>query len=91
MDPIEFSKQARADAIASIRRYIEANFEEPVGELKAGIFLDYLLEEIGPVVYNQAIRDAQTRLGQRVADLDGELFADEFLYWPKQDQKRKKS
>lgn len=83
MNTVELSKQACADAVASIKRYIEENFEEPVGEMKAGFLLDYFLEEVGPVVYNQAIRDAQTRLGQRVADLDGELYTDEFTYWPK--------
>lgn len=83
MDAITLSKQARADAIVSIRRYVEENFEEPVGDLKAGFMLDYFLKEIGSVVYNQAIHDAQARLTQRVADLDGELFAEEFSYWQK--------
>jgi hypothetical protein len=31
----------------------------------------------------------QARIAQRVADLDGELYADEFQYWPKIDKKRK--
>jgi uncharacterized protein (DUF2164 family) len=44
---------------------------------------------VGPVIYNQAISDAQTRLQQRVADLSGELYADEFQYWPGIDAKRK--
>ncbi len=90
MNPIELSKERRADAIASIERYFEENVREPIGELAAGLLLDYFLEEIGPVVYNRAIADAQTRLTSRVADLDGELFAPEFNYWPRQEQKRKK-
>ena len=47
------------------------------------------LEEIGPAIYNQAIADAQTRLTQRVADLSGELYSNEFQYWPRADAKRK--
>ena len=46
-------------------------------------------EQIAPVIYNQAISDAQTRLLQRVADLNGELYADEFQYWPRADARRK--
>jgi len=42
-----------------------------------------------PAIYNQAIRDAQGRMQQRAADLDGELYADEFQYWPKIDAKQK--
>ena len=86
---VELSKQARADAIASIQRYFEENMAEPIGELPAGLLLNYFLEEIGPVIYNRAIADAQARFVQRVGDLSGELFADEFQYWPKMDAKRK--
>lgn len=86
---IELPKQARADAIASIRRYFEENLAEPIGELAAGLLLNYIVEEIGPVIYNRAIGDAQARVQQRVADLSGELYVDEFQYWPKVDAKRK--
>ncbi|MGD0941090.1 MAG: DUF2164 domain-containing protein [Terracidiphilus sp.] len=89
MNAIEISKQARADAIKSIQRYFEENMTEPIGELPAGLLLNFLLEEIGPVIYNGAIRDAQARMQQRAADLDGELYTDEFQYWPKVDAKRK--
>lgn len=86
---IELAKQARADAIASIQRYFEENMAEPIGELPAGLLLNYFLEEIGPVIYNRAIADAQARIVQRVGDLSGELFADEFQYWVKVDAKRR--
>jgi uncharacterized protein (DUF2164 family) len=80
---IEISRQARTEAIASIRRYFEENLSEPIGDLPAGLLLNYFLEEIGPVIYNQAIADAQARMQHRVGDLTGELFADEFQYWAK--------
>lgn len=89
MSTIEISKQNRAAAIASIQRYFEENMTEPIGELPAGLLLNFFMEELGPVIYNHAIRDAQQRLQQRVSDLDGELYADEFQYWPKIDKKRK--
>ena len=86
---IELSRQARADAVASIQRYFEENLPEPVGEMPAGLLLDFFMEEVGPAVYNRAISDAQARLQLRVADLSGELYADEFQYWPKIDSRRK--
>jgi uncharacterized protein (DUF2164 family) len=88
MPPIELPPQTRADAIASLKRYFDENLE-PMGDLPAGLLLNYILEELGPVIYNRAIHDAQARLTQRVADLDGELYADEFQYWPRQAAKRK--
>jgi uncharacterized protein (DUF2164 family) len=89
MTTIEISKQARADAIASIKRYFEENMPEPLGDLPSGLLLNFFMEEIGPAIYNQAIHDAQGRMQQRAADLDGELYADAFQYWPKIDAKRK--
>ena len=85
---VELPKQTRDDSITSIKRYFEENLPEPIGDLPAGLLLNFILEEIGPAIYNQAIKDAQTRLQQRVVDLDGELYEDEFQYWPRLKLKR---
>ena len=85
---IELSKEARNEAIASIQQYFEHNMPERIGDLPAGLLLDFFLEEIGPVIYNKAIADAQARLSLRVADLSGELYEDEFQYWPRVNAKR---
>ena len=89
MTTIELDKQVRALAVSSIRRYFEENLSEPIGELPAGLLLNFFLEEVGPVIYNKAIADAQARITTRAADMSGELYADEFQYWPKVDAKRK--
>jgi uncharacterized protein (DUF2164 family) len=89
MITIELSKQARAEAVASIQRYFRDELPEPIGELPAGLLLNFILEEIGPVIYNKAIADAQARLLGRVSDLNGELYADEFQYWIREENKRK--
>jgi len=86
---IEISKEARAEAIASIQRYFQENLPEPIGDLPAGLLLNFFMEEIGPAIYNRAIADAQARLQLRISDLSGELFADEFQYWPRMEKKRK--
>ena len=89
MKTFELSKFARGQAVASIQRYVEENLSEPIGELPAGLLLNFFLEEIGPVIYNKAIADAQERMQGRVADLTAELFADEFQYWPRTQARRK--
>jgi uncharacterized protein (DUF2164 family) len=89
VNSIEISKQARADVLASLKRYFDENLD-PIGDLPAGLLLNFILEEIGPVIYNKAINDAQARLQQRVTELDGELYAPEFEYWPNVEKKRKK-
>lgn len=85
----EIPKEARAEAIASIQRYFQENMEEPIGNVAAGGLLGFFLEEIGPLVYNQAVADVQERLQMRVAELDIDIHADEFQYWRKYDKARK--
>src|SRR5579875_2962015 len=87
---IELDKATRGEAVASIRRYFEASFSEPLGELKAGLLLNFFLEEIGPAIHNLAVADAQAKMQQRVADLSGELYAEPFPYWPREQARQKK-
>ena len=87
---IELPKDQRQLAIASIERYFRQNMEEPIGNVAAGALLGFFLEEIGPVVYNQAVRDVQERLQARVAEIDIEVHEDEFGYWPKFDKAGKR-
>jgi uncharacterized protein (DUF2164 family) len=86
---IELDKKTRGDAVASLQRYFDANLTEPLGDLPAGMLLDFFMEEVGPLIYNAAIGDAQTRLLRNVADLTGDLYEKPFSYWPKMDAKRK--
>jgi uncharacterized protein (DUF2164 family) len=81
--PVELSKEDRAQAIASIERYFEANFEQKIGNISAGALLGFVLEEIGPSIYNRAVSDAKVRMLMRVEDLEYEVRADEFQYWQK--------
>jgi uncharacterized protein (DUF2164 family) len=80
---IEFSADATNLAIGSIQRYFSENMDEPIGQLEAGSLLSFILKEIGPMVYNKAVADAQARLQERVAELDVEVYEEEFPYWVK--------
>lgn len=86
---IELEKGVRERAVESIQRYFRENMEEPIGTLAAGALLGFLVEEIGPVIYNQAVADVQDRLQARVAELDLEVHEDEFRYWRRIDGARK--
>ena len=64
---IEISKQDRQQAMESLMRYAAENFDERMGNVGAGALLGFFLEEIGPLVYNQAVADVQERLLARDA------------------------
>ena len=85
---IELSKEDRSQAIASIERYFRENMEEKIGNVAASGLLGFILEEIGPSIYNKAVADAQERIQARVAELDFEVHEDEFGYWRKFEKQR---
>lgn len=91
MKTFELPKKEREAAIASIKRYFAEELPEPIGDLPAGLLLNFFLEEVGPLIYNRAIADAQARMAGRVADLNGELYEDELQYWVRVDANRKKT
>jgi len=78
---IELAKDAQTALIASIQRFFKENLELPIGNLQARSVLDYVLKEVGPSIYNQAISDAQRHLQARVLDLDVECYEKEFDFW----------
>ena len=78
---ITIPDEARKRAVASLKRYFAEHLEQDIGELKAGLLLGYVLEELGPTIYNQAIAEARTFFEERAADLDGTCYQTEFPYW----------
>ncbi|MBM41406.1 MAG: hypothetical protein CL483_05705 [Acidobacteria bacterium] len=78
---ITLTTEAEAQTMASLKRYVREELDQDIGDLKAKLLLDYLLKEVGPVVYNQAISDAQAYFTNRVADLEGSCHEPEFVYW----------
>jgi len=87
---IELNKEARQLAIGSIERYFRENMDEPIGNVAAAGLLGFLLEEIGPSIYNQAVADVQERLQARVSEVDLEVHEEEFQYWKKFDGAKRK-
>jgi uncharacterized protein (DUF2164 family) len=88
---IEIASTDRQEAIASLQRYFKENMEEEIGNLTAQALLGFFLEEVGPLIYNKAVSDVQSRLQARVMEIDDEVYEEEFQYWRKTGrQKRQK-
>jgi uncharacterized protein (DUF2164 family) len=86
---IALSDETMKKLVASIRRFFAEEREEEIGELQARLLLDFILEEIGPSVYNAAVAEAQTYMRDRVADLDGACFRPELAYWGRRSDRKR--
>ena len=42
--------------------------ESEIGDLKASIVLDFVIEQLGPGIYNQALADLQSHVMVRMSD-----------------------
>ncbi|QTN21462.1 DUF2164 domain-containing protein [Rhizobacter sp. AJA081-3] len=79
--PIELNREARNQAVASIERYFAEELDQRIGNIGASALLSFFLEEVGPLVYNQAVSQVQERLQERVQELDIEFNEEELQYW----------
>ncbi|WP_022694945.1 DUF2164 domain-containing protein [Ponticaulis koreensis] len=74
MADIKLSDAQRDHLIDGIKAYMSEELDADVGSFEAGFFLDYLIKEIGPAVYNQAIYDTQAALTQQIERLSEDLL-----------------
>ncbi len=80
---IKLRKDTEKYLLGSIKRFVAENLDAEIGDLKASLFLEFCVREIGPSIYNQAIADAQSYIQEKAADLGGNRFEPEFDYWKK--------
>ena len=80
---IKVNADTRKALVTSIKRYFKEELDQEIGDLKAELFLQFCLEEVGATVYNQAIADAQAYFQGKIEDLEGSCFEPELSYWEK--------
>lgn len=68
---IELKKEVRAVLVESIKRYYWNEREEELTNLGAELMLDFMVNEIGPYIYNQGIEDSYAYMNERIEDLLG--------------------
>ena len=69
MNKIEFSKENKKTAVHEIKKYFAQEREEEIGDLGSELVLDFIIDKIGPYIYNQAILDSQKYMSEKVEDL----------------------
>lgn len=80
---IGLPEDTRKELVILIKDHFATEHDQEIGDLRASFFLDFVLEVIGPSVYNQAIKDAQAKLHLAVTDLDLTLHEPEFGAGPR--------
>ncbi len=66
---IQLSKEAKEIAIVKLKDYFTNERDEEIGDLAAGLMLDFCIENIGPELYNQGIKDSISFMNNRIEDM----------------------
>lgn len=80
---IALNKEQTAALVGSLQRYAREELDTELSELRAKLFLDYVLQEIGPFAYNCGVKDAEQYFRARVEDLPATCYEDGLTYWTK--------
>lgn len=88
--PVEFSDEAKKQAVASLQRYCTEELDFELTGIQSTMLLNFVLKEIAPTAYNAGVAAAEAFLRDRVADLEGTCYEPEFAYWPKAAAMRRK-
>ena len=78
---MKLEKEQVKEIILSIKRYVEEEFGEEIGNLKAELLLDYFMKEIAPYAYNRGVQDAEAFFREKLEDLQGSCHEFELSYW----------
>jgi uncharacterized protein (DUF2164 family) len=81
--PIKLDKETQKYLLSSIKRFFTDEMEEEIGDLKAARVLEFVVNEIGPSIYNQAIADARAYLEEKASELSEARYQPEDDYWKK--------
>ncbi|WP_434512202.1 DUF2164 domain-containing protein [Desulfitobacterium sp. AusDCA] len=68
---IEINKETQEDMILEIKAYFLKEREEDLGDLAAQLILDFFMEKLAPLAYNQGVFDSYKYMSERTEDLLG--------------------
>lgn len=68
---IKIPKDKRQEMVAHIQDFFQKERDEEIGDLAAGIILDFFIDKLGPEIYNQGVNDSYNYLNDRIIDVLG--------------------
>jgi uncharacterized protein (DUF2164 family) len=60
--------------IKNVKAYFEEERSETIGDLGAEQFIDFMIKELGPYIYNKAVADARALINEKMTQIEDELY-----------------
>ncbi|HOY22742.1 MAG TPA: DUF2164 domain-containing protein [Cellvibrio sp.] len=74
MSNIEFSKAEKELIVRKVQVYFSREMDQELGQFDAEFLLDFFAKEVGAYFYNRGLRDAQSVIEAKVADIADALY-----------------
>ncbi len=71
----KIAKEQEKILVMKIQAYFEAEMSDSIGELAATNLLDFMVKQLEPIIYNQAISDAAIVVTQQMQRVEEEIYA----------------
>ncbi|OPJ62879.1 DUF2164 domain-containing protein [Clostridium oryzae] len=66
---IVITDEKKKEMISSIKEYFLDDRDEEIGDLAAGMILNFIIDELAPEFYNQGVFDSYKYMNERIEDL----------------------
>jgi len=66
---IKITREKRDDMISAIRTYFSKESDDEIGDLAAGLILDFIIDELAQEFYNQGVCDSYRYMEETIEDL----------------------
>ncbi len=74
MAKIEFSKAEKELITRKVQMYFSKELDQELGQFDAEFLIDFFADEVGAYFYNRGLRDAQSIIEAKVADIADALY-----------------
>jgi len=74
MAKIEFSKAEKELITRKVQMYFREELDQELGQFDSEFLIDFFAEEVGAYFYNRGLRDAQSVIEAKVADIADALY-----------------
>lgn len=70
---VELTEERRAEIRLALEGFFLEEFETELSAFQGDRLIDFVMEALGPAIYNQAIQDARAFMQQKLDDLEGDV------------------
>ena len=71
---IGLEREKKEEMVKAIVHYFKKERDEEIGQLAAGMVLDFIIEKLAPEFYNQGVLDSCAYMNEKVEDLQSLLL-----------------